>query len=50
MALSRIDTAMEKGQLDDMGPVTTEGKGVLEEASLVTATEEKALVKKIDRQ
>jgi hypothetical protein len=52
MTPSRIDTtkdAMEKDQLADVGPVTTEGKGVLEDASLVTEAEEKALVRKIDR-
>jgi hypothetical protein len=52
MTLSRIHTAkntMEKDQLADVGPITTEGKGVLEEVSLVTEAEEKALVRKIDR-
>jgi hypothetical protein len=53
MALSQIDAAkdvMEKDQFAEVGPITTEGKGVLEDVSLVTEAEEKALVRKIDRQ
>lgn len=51
MTLSQLDTAndgMEKDQFADIGPITTEGKGVLEDVSLVTEAEEKALVRKID--
>lgn len=51
MTLSRTDTerdVKEKGELADVAPITTEGKGVLEDVSLVSKAEEKALVRKID--
>lgn len=49
MALSQVDSVMDKEQPDHMDPVTTQGKGELEDMSLATAAEEKALVRRIDR-
>lgn len=49
MALSQVDNTMEKDQLDPIDQTITEKKGELEDLSLITATEEKALVRKIDR-
>lgn len=40
---------MEKGELDTASQIVTESKGEFEDSTLITAAEEKALVRKIDR-
>lgn len=49
MTLSQIYSAKGNEQIANVRPVISEGQGDFEDASLVTAAEEKALVRRIDR-
>jgi hypothetical protein len=49
MTLSKFEASMEKGEVEAVEQVAAESKGKFEDSSLISAAEERALVRKIDR-